>query len=195
MKKILPFLLAVCLLLTACAAPRPSKAVDGAEWDDTWVTVGNMLGVDVPEGLTLRDNNDSLASQGMYIATWSSGEEEAFVNKDGNEVPIYDAQINVLLAGFREDGKAEENMADWLQMAQEQYSVTNTVSETHNGQEYTVLSCTYTSETNPYDSGAAAFGVYLNCAVAIEVSCRDKYEGSAGELLQTFLDGCRFAAE
>ncbi len=195
MKKLLLALLAACVLLTGCgAAQPPEKALDGSKWEESWVTVGNTVGVDTPDTLTLRDNNEALASQGMYYATWSIGEPEPYTNKEGNEVSIYDAQINLLLAGFREDGGAEKSAAEWLEMAQEQYHVSETRTETFNGQEYTLLACTYDSETNPYTGGAAAFGVYdSQCAAAVEVSCRDTYAGDPMDLLTDFLSRCHIA--
>lgn len=195
MKKYLLLLLTACVLLTGCGgAAAPQKALDGAAWEEGWVTVGNTIGVDAPDTLTLRDNNEALASRGMYYATWSIGEPEPYTNKEENEVSIYDAQINLLLAGFREEGGAEKNAAEWLEMAQTQYQISETRTETFNAQDYTLLACTYDSETNPYESGAAAFGVCgSQCAVAVEVSCRDTYTGDPMELLTDFLSRCHIA--
>lgn len=194
MKKCLLAVLAVCLFLTGCgSAAMPEKALDGAAWNEAWTTIGGTVGVDTPEALTLRDNNETLASRGMYYATWSIGEPVPYTNKEGNEVSIYDAQINMLLAGFREEGKAAENVAEWLEMAKTQYNVSETYSESFNGQEYTVLYCTYTSDTNPYAHGAAAFAVFDNCALTIEISCMESYAGDAAELLTDFLSRCHIA--
>ena len=53
MKKIA--VIALSFLLTFCFAgcaqlPAPEQAADGASWSDGWVTVGNVVGVDTPEG-------------------------------------------------------------------------------------------------------------------------------------------------
>lgn len=84
MKKILFFLLAAifCFSLTACGeTPAPEKAADGTPWSEDWVTISNVMGVDTPEGLTLRDNKDALAASGMYYSTWSIGEESSYMDK------------------------------------------------------------------------------------------------------------------
>ena len=43
--------------LTGCKVQMPAKAVDGASWNEDWVTFGGVLGVEEPgHGLTLRDD-------------------------------------------------------------------------------------------------------------------------------------------
>ena len=150
--------------------------------------------VETPEGLTPRENSDVLSAKGMYYATWSLGEAEELPRRDGVTVQVYDAQVYLLLAGYDSTAKAEEAAAEWLGMASEQYAVETTASETHNGLEFTVVTYTYTSETNPYARGASAFGVYGNYAVSVELSCREDFDGSAPEILADFLDHCRYAA-
>lgn len=181
------------LCLAGCAQPAPQRAADGADWGAEWVNVGNVLGVDTPEGMTLRENNDALAASGMYYATWSAGEEEPFINKEGQEARIYDAQLYLLLAGYDTVEKAEESAAEWLEMASSQYAVEEISTETCNGQAFTVLTYTYPSEKNPYARGASAFGVYGNYAVSAELSCREGFSGSAREVLTEFLERCHYA--
>ena len=185
----------LCLLcLTACGAPEPETAADGTAWSEDWVTVGNVLGVETPENLTPRENSDALSAKGMYYATWSLGEAETIVNENGDEAQIYDAQIYLLLAGYDDTGKAEETAAEWQDMASAQYAVETSGKETHNGQDFTVIEYTYTSETNPYTRGASAFGVYGNYAISAELSCRENFDGNALEILANFLDHCHYAA-
>ena len=189
---------ALCLLgllcLTGCGAAAPETAADGSAWNEDWVTVGNVVGVETPEGMTLLENNDALSAKGMYYAAWSLGEAEEVLNEDGETAQVYDAQVYLLLAGYDSTAKAEEAAAEWLEMAAEQYAVESTDSETHNGQEFTVVTYTYTSETNPYARGASAFGVYGNYAVSVELSCREDFDGNALEILADFLDHCHYAA-
>lgn len=185
---------AVCLGLTGCMESAPVKAADGADWSEDWVTVGGVIGVDTPEGLDSRENNTALAANGMYYATWSSGEAEPYTNADGQEAEIYDAQVYLLLAGYDESGKAADSAAEWLSMATEQYAVDNTATETCNGQEFTVITYTYTSETNPYAWGISAFGTYGNYAVSVELSCREGFGDDALETLENFLEHCHYAA-
>lgn len=185
----------LCLLcLTACGAPDPETAADGTAWSSSWVTVGNVLGIETPEDMTPRENSDALSVKGIYYATWSMGEAETIVNEDGDEAQLYDAQIYLLLAGYDDTEKAEEAAAEWLGMTSEQYAVEATGKETYNGQDFTVIDCTYVSETNPYARGASAFGIYGNYAVSAELSCRERFDGNAPEILADFLEHCHYAA-
>lgn len=186
-------LLAACGLLAGCAQPIPRQAADGAAWEEDWVSVGNVLGVDTPEGLTPRENNDALTASGMYYAAWSTGEAEPYTNEDGDAALLYDAQVHVLLAGYNEAGKAEDGAAEWLEMASSRYAIEETSSETYNGQAFTVITYTYESDTNPYARGASAFGVYRNYAISVELSCREEFGGGAREILADFLSNCHYA--
>lgn len=185
----------LCLSLAGCGQNIPVTAADGAKWDDSWVSVGGILGVDTPDGLDSRENNDTLGVNGMYYATWSSGEAEPYVNEDGEDTDLYDAQLYLLLAGYKETGKAEESAAEWLGLASEQYNIEDTFTETYNGQKFTVITYTFdASETNPYARGASAFGVYRNYAISAELSCREQFGGDAQAILADFLENCHYAA-
>lgn len=184
-----------CLLcLAGCSQPAPRQAADGAAWDENWVNVGNVIGADTPEGLIPRENNDALATNGMYYATWSIGEAEPFVNEDGDAAQIYDAQLYLLLAGYHAAEKAEDSAAEWLEMASSRYTAGDASTEIYNGQAFTVLACTYNSETNPYAGGVSAFGVYRNYAISVELSCQEGFAGNAQEILADFLENCHYAA-
>jgi len=193
MKKLMPFLLALLLILTGCGQPSPVQAADGTDWNENWVTVGNVVGVDTPEGMTARENSDALSASGMYYATWSIGEAEPYVNENGEDAEIYDAQVYLLLAGYNATEKAEENAAEWQSMAGERYAVERTQSLTCNGQEFTVLTYAFDSETNPYAYGVSAFGVYRNYAVSVELSCREGFTGDPPEVLTDFLEHCHYS--
>lgn len=193
-KALFALLLAACVCLAGCTQPVPRQAADGEAWDEDWVNVGNVVGVETPEGMTPRENNDALAASGMYYAAWSIGAAEPYVNEDGDEAQLYDAQVCLLLAGYDAAGKAEDSASEWLDMASGQYAVEGTSTESYNGQEFTVITYTYASETNPYTHGASAFGVYRNYAISVEVSCREGFGGSAGDILADFLENCHYAA-
>lgn len=194
MKKLLGLCLCMALLLTGCGRTAPPKAADGASWSEDWVALGRVIGVDTPEGLTPRENSDVLSTKGMYYATWSAGEAVPYVNEDGEDAQLYDAQVYLLAAGYDSTQKAEETAAEWLAMAGEQYAVEETKTEMYNGQELTVITYTYTSESNPYSRGASAFGTYGNYAVSAELSCREGFDGDALETLENFLEHCHYAA-
>lgn len=196
MKKQGWMILCLCglLCLTGCGAPAPETAADGSAWNESWVTVGNVIGVETPEGMTFRESSDALAAKGMYYAAWSIGDAAPIVNEDGKDAQIYDAQVSLLLAGFDDTGKAEDTVKEWLDMAYGQYAVDAESVETCNGQEFSVIIYTYTSETNPYAYGASAYGAYGNYAVSVELSCQEGFDGSAPELLADFLEHCHYAA-
>lgn len=185
---------ALCLGLAGCAAlPAPEKAADGAAWSEEWVTVGGVVGVDTPDGMTPRENNEALAASGMHYATWSIGEGEPCTNEDGEEATLYDAQVYLLIGGCKSEEEARDTMARWREMAQAQYTVGETAEAAHNGQEFSLITCTFDGETNPYARGASAFGAYRNYAISVELACREEFDGDAGELLARFLDSCHYA--
>lgn len=197
MRKLAGILLrgALCVCLAGCTQlPAPERAADGAAWSGDWVTVGSAVGVDTPEGLTPRENNTALDLKGMYYATWSIGEETAYVNASGDDAKVYDAQFYLLLAGYDAAAKAEAALAEWQSMAVSQYAVEETAKAVYNGQPFTVITYTYNSETNPYQRGASAFGIYRNYAINVEISCLEDFDGDAQTLLADFLEHCHYAA-
>ena len=184
----------LCLGLAGCGAlPTPEKAADGAAWSEEWVTVGGVVGVDTPDGMTFRENNEALAANGMHYATWSIGEGKPYTNADGEEATLYDAQIYLLLGGFKSGEEAQDTMAQWQEMAQAQYTVGETAEALHNGQKFSLITYTFDGETNPYARGASAFGVYRNYAISVEFTCQEEFDGGAEELLAQFLDNCHYA--
>lgn len=186
---------ALCLCLAGCAAGLPpERAADGSPWDEGWITVGGVLGVDTPAGLTPRENNVALAAKGMYYATWSMGGEEPYTNADGEDAVLYDAQVYVLLAGASGPEEAVDTADQWLELAEGRYHVDGIFEETCNGQPFTVLTYTYGSDTNPYQRGACACGVYGDIAISVELSCREGFAGDAAGTLADFLEHCHYGA-
>lgn len=195
MKKAVVPLLAAALALTlaGCATPDPpAQAEDGTAWSEDWVTVGGVIGVDTPQGMTPQENNEALAANGMYYATWSMGESAPYVNADGEDALIYDAQAFLLLAGYTSEEEARQTAADWLELAKGQYQISETETRTYNGQEYTVITYDFASDTNPYARGASAFTVSRNFAVSVEFSCLETFDGDAPALLADFLENCHY---
>ena len=184
----------LCLCLSGCGAvPLPEKAADGLDWDKNWVTVGSIVGVDTPDGMEAQENNEALEAQGMSYAAWSIGEAVPYTNADGEEAQLYDAQVYLLLSGSKSVELAESTLAQWREMAGQQYVIEGTAARTYNGQEFTVITYLFGSETNPYARGASAYGVYRNYAVCVELVCQQSFDGDAAELLGQFLDSCHYA--
>ena len=197
MKKIVLLLAAMfCLGLTACGeTPPPEKAADGSAWNEDWVTISDIMGIDTPEELTLQDNNDALSATGMYYATWSIGEEATYIDTSEDkeqEVIIYDAQLFLLLSGSSTVEKAEENREEWLALADENYRIDSQKTDTYNGQEFMVI--TYNITDSPYTRGASAFGIYGNYAIIADFSCQEGFEGDPSEYLESFLENCHYGA-
>lgn len=197
MKKVAVCLAAgvLCLALAGCAAaPAPEKAADGTDWSEDWVTVGGVLGVDTPEGMEPQENNEALAANGMYYATWSMGEGAPCVNEDGDEAQVYDVQVYLLLSSAKSGQEAENTLAQWRELAKDRYAIEETYTQVRGGQEFTVITYTFDSDANPYARGASAFGLYRSCAINVELACRGEFDGDAAQLLTGFLDNCHYAA-
>ncbi len=186
---------ALCLLLSGCAKSSPERAADGADWDESWTTLGNVLGVEEPgNGLTLRDNNDALSVSDMYLASWTIGDGAPYTNEDGDEVVLYPARLDVLVYGRRDEAAAREVLEDWTARQGATYDVAGTEEQTHNGQDYAVSTYACKSAANPYDRGVSAFGVYGDYAVSAELNCQDGFDGDEKAILMDFLDRCHYAA-
>lgn len=184
------------VLLQSWGEKYPSLAVDGAAWDRDWTMLGSAMGVEEPgNGLTLLDNNLALAASDTYLATWGRGDAIPYVNADGDDMDIYQAQVYLLLLSCKDEQSARAAVDDWIAQEEETYTVTDTRTETHNGQEYTVLRYLTRSETNPYSRGVVSFAVFENYAVNVELACMEDYDGDEAAVMAAFLDGCHYSAE
>jgi len=195
MKKFIICLLALCLTLSGCSRSAPDRAADGGDWDENWTTLGGVLGVEEPgNDLVLRDSNEALSVNDMYLASWTVGEGSPYTNEDGDEVVLYPVRLDVLVYGRRDEAAAQEALEDWTARQREIYDVRSTEEQTHNGQDYTVSAYLCKSETNPYSRGVSAFGVYGSYAISAELNCTDGFTGDEAAILSEFLDGCHYAA-
>lgn len=182
------------LMLSGCGQ-YPEQAADGTPWDPNWTMLGSVLGAEEPEnGFSLLDNYSVLTGEDIYYAAWAAGEPTDYTNEDGEDVQVYDAQIYLLAAGYADEAQAQQNQEEWIARQQETYTVTDSWSETRNGQEYTLLAYECGSETNPYHRGVSAFTVYGTYAVSAELACRESFTGQEREILLQFLDGCHYSS-
>ena len=195
MKQFICCLAALCLLLAGCAQSAPEQAADGAAWDESWTTLGGVLGVEAPgHDLTLQDNKDALSIAGMYLASWTIGEGAPYTNEDGDEVVLYPARLDVLVYGRKDSAAAQQTLKEWTARQAETYNVTDSGQQTCNGQDYAVFAYTCKSDSNPYARGVSAFGTYKNCAVSVELNCLDSFTEDERTILTDFLNGCHYAA-
>lgn len=182
------------LMLSGCGQ-YPEQAADGTPWDPNWTMLGSVLGAEEPgNGFSLLDNYSVLTGEDIYYAAWAAGEPTDYTNEDGEDVQVYDAQIYLLAAGYTDEAQAQQNQEEWIARQQETYAVTDSWSETRNGQEYTLLAYECSSETNPYHRGVSAFTVYGTYAVSAELACRESFTGQEREILLQFLDGCHYSS-
>lgn len=197
MKRFIAWSLAVlCLLLSGCGKAAPSGTADGAPWSGDWVSLGNILGVEEPgNDLSLRDNNEALSVSDMYLASWTIGEAVPYTNEEGDEVALYPVRLDTLVYGCKSGDAARETLADWSARLAATYDITDIREETRSGQDYLITAYICRSETNPYDRGIAAFGVYGKYAVSAELNCQDNFTGDEAAILADFLDGCHYAVQ
>lgn len=195
MKKIICCGMILCLLLTGCTKAAPQKTADGIGWDENWVTLGAILGVEAPgNDLELLDNNEALSIADMYLASWTIGEPVPYVNEDEDEVELYPARLDALVYGRKNEEAARQALEDWSARQAETYNVTGTDTQTCSGQDFTVSTYLCKSETNPYSRGISAFGVYKDYAISVELNCQEDFAGDEVQILLDFLAGCHFAA-
>lgn len=194
-KRIAALLLVLCLaVLSGCGSKYPARTAQGEPWDESWEILGSVLGVEAPgNGFALLDNNSILTAQDTYLATWVSGDPIDYVTADGEEAQIYEAEMFLLLQGCKDSENARIALDEWMTLAENSYTVSETRTETHNGQEYTVLTYTVDSQTNPYSQGVSAYAIFENYAVSAEFTCLDSYTGDGAAILGNFLNGCHYA--
>lgn len=187
-------LLAAALLGLSGCGGYPDRAVDGTKWEEDWIMLGPVLGAEAPgNGFSLLSDYSVLTGEDIYYAAWVAGEPEAYVNEDGEEVALYDAQLYLLAAGYPDEAGALQAREEWMDRQRETYTVTESWSETRNGQEYLLLAYTCGSDTNPYSRGVCAFAVRGSYALSAELACREGFTGQEREILLPFLDGCHYS--
>ena len=194
---VLCLFMAVCLGLAGCSVPTqpPQTAVDGTPWSEDWETVGGAIGVETPEAFTLLQNSDTIAANQMAYAAWSMCEEEPYTTKDDEETTLYDAHLYILLARTESSGKAAETLAEWMGIGEGMYVLESNTQERYGGQDFTVITYSYSSEENPYSAGASAFCTFANYAVSVEITCRGEAADDPKALLVEFLQHLHYAGE
>ena len=174
----------------------PSRAADGAAWDESWEMLGPVLGVETPgNGLTLLNNSAILTADDIFYATWTAGDSEKFTNEDGDEVDVYDAQLYMLAVGCADGENAAKAVQEWTDWETDANAVRQTGSEVYNGQTYDLLYYDCVSDTNPYQRGVTAFTVYGSYAVSAELTCREGYQGDEAAILADMLSRCHYSAD
>jgi len=192
MKRLWLFALAAVLSLSGCAGPDGDPHPD---WDESWVRIAEYVGVEPLEGFTLNETNDALFMSGLYYATWTSGGGREFVNSDGADATVYDAQIYVLLEECRGPEAAQEAVGAWTAREKQSYQAGEPYTKAFGTQSFEILPLVSGSEGNPYPRGTAAFAVRGEWALSVELVCSDLFEGDSQAVLEQFLAGFHYGEE
>ena len=181
------------VLCTGCGVKDEDLKSEPLVNADGTAPVGKTLVAPAPpEGFTLLDNKDILAANGLYYASWVSGDPQPYENSEGKTVDLYDAQLTLVVQENKTEDKAASAVEGWQTLAQQNYDISDTQTLTAAGQEYTVIQFTYQDESNPYASGVAAFAQRGTSAIEWELSCQDSYSGDALKVLTDFLNSCTY---
>lgn len=192
MKRIWSIVLLTVLVLTGCAG-SPGDA--HPDWDGSWTRIGEYVGVEPLDGFTLNESNDVLSMSGLYYATWTSGDGQNFVNNEGDDAVVYDAQIYVLLEECRSAEAAKEAVGSWTAREKLSYETGEPYAKSIGAQAFDVLPLISGSESNPYPHGAAAFAVRGEWAISVELVCSDGFAGEPDTILEQFLTGFHYSEE
>lgn len=190
-KRILALVLTLTLLLTGCAAyPTPPEvAADGTPWGTDWTNFGAVMGVAPVEEWTEQRNEDVLAAEGMYFASWTYGEAE--LNAEGETV--YPAQVFLVVSQCESASGAEDAVQEWLDMARETYIAEEPWLLDHTHGSFTMLPYRVDGGEDSFVRGMAAYGVRGDLAINLEFSCRENVSLDPELTLTAFLDSIHFA--
>lgn len=153
-------------------------------------------GVAVPSGIdgfVLSEYNEALTASGYFYAAWTAGEPSDYVNSDGEEAELYDAQIYMIVYEGTDSGDAASRAAGWLAAAREEYDVLEEGEGSLPGfsrepaPKCDLLSYASAGGSNPYAGGASAFASAGSTAFCVEVLRTPAWEGDARKVLLDFL--------
>lgn len=193
MMKLIYWIYALCIMLTLTGCSSSASSAENTAEASGDVTIGNYLSIhNIDSRLTLLNNLDTLSADGLYYASWVIGNAQPYENSDGDTVDLYDASLYLLSGEFKNTQYAQENMDSWLDTAKENYEILNEEEITCNGQTYSLITYNSTHEDNPYARGISAFSIYENCAVCIELTCRDEFSDDLRGILIDFLESCSY---
>lgn len=189
-KRLFALALSFALLLTGCATPTPPETdVNGTPWSEEWLTLGTVLGVEEIPDWNRQRNEDVLAAEGMYFASWTWG--EAFLTEAGETA--YPAQVFLVVSQCDSGAAAEKTAQEWQTLAQQTYQAESTFALHHSSGDFTLLPYRVTGENASFTRGMAAYGVRGNLAINLEFSCQEDVSLDPELTLTAFLDRFHFA--
>lgn len=187
--------LILCLMLSACGAKLPEKTADGMAWGKDWTTIGSALGVEPMDGWTVQRNEDVLAAEGTFYASWTKGEATSYTNENGEEVTTYDAQIHLVVQEFDIPGDAELTAALWQSLAEERYPNMEASNGEYAGQSFEITVYPFPQGSGPASLGASATGIRGNRAIRVDVATLEDFSQEPLDILADFLEHCHYAQE
>lgn len=185
--------LILCLMLSACGNKLPEKTADGAAWSKDWTTIGSALGVEPMDGWTVQRNEDVLAAEGTFYASWTKGEAISYTNENGDKVITYDAQIHLVVMELETAADAEKTAAQWQSLARERYPDIEESNREYAGQTYQIAVYPFPDGSGPDSRGASATGIRGNRAIRVDVALLADFPEEAVDVLTDFLEHCHYA--
>ena len=185
--------LILCLMLSACGAKLPEKTADGAEWGTDWTTIGSALGVEPMDGWTVQRNEDVLAAEGTFYASWTKGQAISYTNENGDKVTTYDAQIHLVVMELETAADAEKTAAQWQSLVAERYTGLEQSTAQYAGQSFETAVFSFPAGSGPASLGASATGIRGNLAIQVDVVTLEDFSQEPLEVLADFLEHCHYA--
>lgn len=182
-------ILILCLTLSACGAKVPEKTADGEAWGGDWTTIGAFLGVEPMEGWTVQRNEDVLAAEGTFYASWTKGQALSYTNENDDRITTYDAQIHLVVMELDTPEDAEQTAAQWQSLARERYS---NMEESTDGS-FQITTYSFPAGSGPASNGASAKGIRGSRAIRVDVAVLADFPEEAMDVLTDFLEHCHYA--
>lgn len=177
------------LPLTGCSL---SSELTNSEKNSDHFTIGNSLTIDnIENRFTLLDKKDTLASDGIYYASWGIGNLGESKEKEDTTVE-YDAHLYLLLFEGQNEKEAQNKKDSWLFSAKEAYDIIKEEEMDCKEQPYSIVSYNCKNENNSYTKGISAFSISGNHSICIELTSREIFEENLKETLTYFLNHCSF---
>ncbi len=182
-------LLVLALLLAGCGR----QADRHPEWKEEWTRLGDLMAIEAPENFEPGEYNDALSMNGIWYAVWNCGSDpEMITNAEEEEVPVYDAQIYLVLKECRSESEAKANVEDWIGREAQSYETGDSREIEAAGQLFSCRPLLSAGGDNPYAFGASAFAVRGNLAISAELLCAEDFEDDPTVILEQFLSGIHY---